>query len=225
MRTTSGSADVVVEHVVSRRYRITVHGHTCTIRIHLGSGCPANCVSVLQPRAARDPMVDGARFMATRVLPRWANDRPEMGQSRTTPAHWFLHDFARCFITGRELRREWRPLMCGISENKATAFLPLFLAFTTRDTFILFSGARKRVAAWFFPDNGAIFGAAEIEIYLITDTDARVTAAVVRTCGLFCPTWITRWWNIIDTLVGPRACVNIVKFYANTLLYTIRIFN
>lgn len=84
--------------------------------------------------------------------------------------------------------------MCGIGGKKASSFsFPLSFSLFHEYTIRLFGPERgNAAAALFFWNNGAIFGGAEMEIYLITDTDARVTAVVVRTCGLFCPTWITR---------------------------------
>lgn len=129
---TSGSADAVVEHVVFRRCW-TVYGCTCTTRIHLDSGCPANCVSVLQPRAARDPMVDGAFYGRARSAA--MGHEPEMGQNRTT--HWFLRLRLLLYY------HAWT--MAGVVVNvwykrKKASFLLLFLSptFIICDTFILF---------------------------------------------------------------------------------------
>lgn len=132
----SGSADAVVEHVVFRRCRIAVYGHTCTTRIHLGSGCPTNCVSVLQPHAARDPRVNGAFYGRARSAA-MGQGGPEMGQSRTT-RRIDSYDSARCFITARELRREWSLMLRYRRKKPLLSFLLFLSLFFTRDTFILF---------------------------------------------------------------------------------------
>lgn len=123
---------------------------------------------------------------------------PEMGQSRTT-RRALIPTIPPAALLPRE-RREWS-LMCreqkkappppftllspspyahpffyfsllrSLALPPSVSFIP-FLSWT-RDTFILFVRGNERAAALFFSNNGAIFGAAEMEIYLITDTRAR----------------------------------------------------
>jgi len=128
---------------------------------------------------------------------RWTATKPEMGQSRTTRRIDSYDHSARCFIIA------WATAGVVINARYGEKKASLFLSLPFTDTrYVYFVRARKPAAALFFSNNGTIFGAAEMEIYLITDTRrARYTATAIRTCGLFCPMWITRWWNIIDTPV------------------------
>lgn len=131
-----------------RRCRKAVYEHTCTTRVYiLDSGCPANCVSVLQPRAARDPTADGAFYGRSRGAA-MGHGEPEMGQSRTT-RRIDSYDFACCFITTRELRPLPWSLMCGetyIGDKSLFLFLPSFFhpLSRIRDTFILFRARGNR---------------------------------------------------------------------------------
>jgi len=106
-------------------------------------------------------------------------DKPEMGQSDTI-VHRFLRSRARCFISAAGMVINARDRM------EKTLSLALSLAVSIADTslsrYVYFaSSAETDGPPLFFSNNGAIFGAAEMEIYLITDTRrARVTAAVVR---------------------------------------------
>jgi len=102
--------------------------------------------------------------------------KPEMGQSDTI-VHRFLRFRARCFISAAGMVINARDRM------EKPLSLALSLAVSIADTrYVYFaSSAETDGPPLFFSNNGAIFGAAEMEIYLITDTRrARVTAAVVR---------------------------------------------
>lgn len=199
-----------------RRCRIVVYRAHRVQRVYISvRDVPRIAFPCCNHVRARDPMVDGA-FYGRAHSAAMGHDKPEMGQSRTTRRIDF-YDFARCFITTRELRREWS-LMCGISEKKCLVFpspLSFFLFHNTRYVYFV-PGAETGGRVVFLEQWSNIWcrGNGNIFNNRYGERDACVTAVVVRTCGLFCPMWITRWWNIIDTL-GFWTCVLTVKFYAS----------
>lgn len=104
------------------------------------------------------------RFMAARIVSRWTASKPEMGQSRTARRTLIPAIQPAALLLLREPRQE-----CSLMSSIEKTILSFFLSFFfTR--YAYFVRARKLETALFFSNNGTIFVATEMEIYLITDT-------------------------------------------------------
>lgn len=139
-------------HYASRIIRIRTH--VCDISVRDIPRIAFSCCTAVQPRIAT------VRFTAGN------------GSESRNKAHWFLYDPARYFITVRTAAGMVINV-CDMGRKKSVSFVffpPFFHGYTIR---LFCSCAETSGRALFFSNNGTIFGAAEMEIYLITDTRAR----------------------------------------------------
>jgi len=92
----------------------------------------------------------------------------------------------------RELRQEWS-LMLSVEEKERLLSFTLFLSPScTRYVYFIFERGNRRPRVIFLEQWSNIWCRGNGNIFNNRYERARVTIVVVRTCGLFCPTWIMR---------------------------------